>query len=664
MCGFLCVCVLFLSEIYDDIRSVLKSYVQEEHLDAATQEEVLAGLRAAGMFGDALTGGMGPQLGFGYEATAEAAGAGAEHAVASTHTLVGGGRLVPGKRYLNVRLRGGRAFVDNLQDDAEARTGGMHVLRLSMEMLGSRCVSAPVPATVEPSFCESFLFQLQDEEREMEPMAPLEQLAELHAPIHLLLTRESSLGTTTLVSSAFIEWRKVLVHGRLSLNIELKGGDELAIPVGLLEMDLEIVPLRMPPNPKELPVFVEYTSLQKQLKSDAELTAAVEARFHAYAKAWWSDFTCIRPLHQTRLIQIFGTSEDRSQKCVCTFVSPLRADRCLDSPLHAARFVRLIPYVKDVRVGGQRTEIWHSAHTILHKRAGDLEDHALLLCSLLLGFGLDAYVAIGTTHEKGAHIWVVTRGSAGAPPSEGSSGAPGGAAASGIVFWESLTGQRFELDNSEAQKALHHAGLGHSAAGAAAHTGAGGLAARAGVSPAFPFHRVHCLFNHRSFYANAQLDDDVHLIDWRLEMPSAWKSMNDRALGVLPRRPQIFLRAPTLHPISEEKALERKIRELVGNYRREYANVSGHSTIGDRHTSVSQTHLWPSDNMHVRAPPGHGSRAASDDMHPPSVARLVALRLTVLRLVCCVISVCASVVHLMERRFLLRARSGVGFVRE
>ena len=92
----------------------------------------------------------------------------------------------------------------------------------------------------------------------------------------------------------------------------------------------------------ELPVFVEYSSLQKQLQSDIDLTAAVDSRFHAYAKAWWHDFNCIRPLHQTRLIQIFGLSEERKQRCVCTFVSPLRADRCLDSPLHAARFVRLI----------------------------------------------------------------------------------------------------------------------------------------------------------------------------------------------------------------------------------------------------------------------------------------------------------------------------------
>jgi len=33
--------------------------------------------------------------------------------------------------------------------------------------------------------------------------------------------------------------------------------------------------------------------------------------------------------------------------------------------------------------------------------------HALLLCSLLLGFGLDAYVVIGASSD-GPHLWVLT----------------------------------------------------------------------------------------------------------------------------------------------------------------------------------------------------------------------------------------------------------------
>lgn len=56
---------------------------------------------------------------------------------------------------------------------------------------------------------------------------------------------------------------------------------------------------------------------------------------------------------------------------------------------------------------------------------GDCEDHATLLCSLLLGFGLDAYVCVGTKAKGTPHTWVLTRGTDGS-----------------ITFWESLTAHR------------------------------------------------------------------------------------------------------------------------------------------------------------------------------------------------------------------------------
>ena len=45
-------------------------------------------------------------------------------------------------------------------------------------------------------------------------------------------------------------------------------------------------------------------------------------------------------------------------------------------------------------------------HSLLSKGAGDIEDHAVLLCNLLLGFGLDVYVCIGA-HGDGVHFWVM-----------------------------------------------------------------------------------------------------------------------------------------------------------------------------------------------------------------------------------------------------------------
>lgn len=55
----------------------------------------------------------------------------------------------------------------------------------------------------------------------------------------------------------------------------------------------------------------------------------------------------------------------------------------------------------------------------------DCEDHALLLCSLLIGFGLNAYVCVGTKAKGAMHTWVVTIG-------------PDG----NTTFWESLTAHR------------------------------------------------------------------------------------------------------------------------------------------------------------------------------------------------------------------------------
>jgi centrosomal protein CEP76 len=124
---------------------------------------------------------------------------------------------------------------------------------------------------------------------------------------------------------------------------------------------------------------------------------------------------------------------------------PLEGNRLIDSPFHAARFVSLIPFQRKEAPGGQKVEIWHSIHSFLArvsfvssliflKGCGDCEDHSLLLCCLLLGFGLDAYVCVGTGGE-GPHTWVLTR----IYKTNG---------VRIITFWESLTGQRFEIGSS------------------------------------------------------------------------------------------------------------------------------------------------------------------------------------------------------------------------
>jgi centrosomal protein CEP76 len=144
-------------------------------------------------------------------------------------------------------------------------------------------------------------------------------------------------------------------------------------------------------------------------------------KFLDYANDWWADFKSIRPQHKSRLVKIFAETDDREAsvyKPVCSLIAPMIADRLLDSPLHAARFVSLIPFERLDSPGSEKVEVWHSMQAfltrvsykmlIIFQGCGDSEDHAVLLCNLLLGFGLDAYVIVGTNSE-GSHAWVLTR---------------------------------------------------------------------------------------------------------------------------------------------------------------------------------------------------------------------------------------------------------------
>ena len=130
----------------------------------------------------------------------------------------------------------------------------------------------------------------------------------------------------------------------------------------------------------------------------------------------------------------------------------------------------LIEYEHLQTLGGTagRSEVWSDLHTVLASRKGDVEEHALLLCSLLLGFRFDCFCAIGSTQSGDPHMWVVsveTDATVSAEPK--------------VTFWESLTGARYS----------HYAS--------------------ADAPSALKYGRIGCLFNHESFYANIQPDDSV-----------------------------------------------------------------------------------------------------------------------------------------------------------
>ena len=483
-----------------DIRSLLHQYISTNHLDLPRQQLLLSRLRQAGLISSPSS---------------------------FQHTT---GFVRPGKRYLQVFVDAGSAFVDEFIED-EVKRSAPALFTVHLHLLHHRHSSHPVVASVEPRFQHTFLFPLQDEDDQL-PLAPVASLLSIASPLHLALTRQDARGHQSLVATSAIEWRKALIHGSVALTVSLFSEDELTRPVGLLSMSLSLVPLKLPASPSALPVFVEKAAVTGRLAADASLCALLQQRFQAYSKAWWQEYNLSGPLHQQRLLTLFATSDHGDSAFVCTLLSPTRSLGGVESPMHAARFVRLLGYRREVRVGGGRREVVHSLNSLVARRWGDVEDHCFLLCSLLLGFGMDAFVCTGA-NAQGVHMVVVTRHDA-----------------QHLTLWDAVTGHRHDL-----------------------HTLHRHLPSRP-APPPLPLTRVFCLFNHRAFHANAQVEDDPRLLDWDVSAPSAWKSMKEDAIAVLPRRSPFALSPCTVEPVTAAAALESQLRHLLAAYRRQLANLS------------------------------------------------------------------------------------------
>jgi len=133
--------------------------------------------------------------------------------------------------------------------------------------------------------------------------------------------------------------------------------------------------------------------------------------------------------------------------------------------------VSLIPFHRESSLSGGRVGRWKSTFATLSTLHGDVEEHATLLCSLLLGWGLNAYVALGTIHSSVTststgvvqlHTWVATFCETGK-----------------VLFWESLTGEQVLIQNRDGSDV--------------------------GASVGHHFKEVWAIFRHDEFVVNTQV---------------------------------------------------------------------------------------------------------------------------------------------------------------
>uniref|UniRef100_A0A8C6LFE9 Centrosomal protein of 76 kDa n=1 Tax=Nothobranchius furzeri TaxID=105023 RepID=A0A8C6LFE9_NOTFU len=452
----------------------------------------------------------------------------------------------PSRRYLHLQVLGGKAFLEHLQEPEPLPGQVCSTFKLYLHFHNQRFHSKPVPCACEPDLREGFLLEMhKDGLGDGSKMVDATDMLSICDPVHFVLIKTDTSGETTLVSSYFLDWRIVLSSpsGKTCFAVELMGvGSECKVPAGVLTVSLELYP----PLSKHLNSDV----ISTQQSLERQRTAEKERLFLVYAKQWWREFLEIRPSHQSKLVKIFAQDENGVNRPVCSYVRVLRAGRLLESPRQAARFVSLLAHQRPPVVGGgAKQEQWCTLLAFLCRGKGDCEDHAALLCSLLLGFGLDAYMCVGTKAKGVSHAWVLTRGTDGT-----------------ITFWESLTAHRY----------LHRA----------VDPDAPPLALQ--PKPSSPYRTVGCVFNHQSFLANCQPSDAVELCVFDFQNPSRWKAMSEEALKSvcapasntsLPPLPPLC--APSVDPAAASNQLELEMRYLVSEHRKDLDLA----TVWDDHLS-------------------------------------------------------------------------------
>lgn len=145
-----------------------------------------------------------------------------------------------------------------------------------------------------------------------------------------------------MIGTKNVEWRSLLSNNSVAIHPEVRPVDLTHKgSLGVLTLNLDLAPHMLKSE------LLGEEQVQRQLELEAKHAQDTTQRFLEYSNNWWSEFKEIRPSHKQRLVKIYAETDDREGSCykpTCSLIQPMFADRILDSPLHAARFVSLIPF--------------------------------------------------------------------------------------------------------------------------------------------------------------------------------------------------------------------------------------------------------------------------------------------------------------------------------
>ena len=451
----------------------------------------------------------------------------------------------PGRRYVKVQILAGKAFTDYLSCEIEEES-----LSLECELFGQRFRSTKaLPAVDVPFKGESFI-ELPMLKRGNGGSEAL-QLLSIRQPMHLLLiSTNSKTNRKHVVAIGNAEWRSVLIRsGSVTISVQLTTGPSglsaglPCAPAGIVLLQLSITPALFPTvGVSALPQHLDAALLVSQQKTENARDAESMGRFLSQARVWYARYLSSGPSEfKSRPVKVIARCEDGIQYPVCCFLAHLRLGRQLPSPRHAARFVSLLRKREDdeeerrlllpgltggsLAFGSETSSCWCLLHTTLSSGSASKEEAAVLLCGLLLGFGLDAWCVVGRLKSGLGHVWVVTRGAMAAP-----------------TFWEPLTGKTYTLDHDYSPQS-------------------------------WPYHSIGSVFNDHCIAANLQPSHEPSqgMGSFLFEDPRAWSVLDVNKADVPgPSWVPLQLRASLSDPERKmEQQMEAGVKERLSKHRKQ-----------------------------------------------------------------------------------------------
>lgn len=352
------------SKIIDSIKDEVS---KDEGIQIKDKNVILQRLKADGVLSHVLgeiqkkRTGMGKNIIGGYEVS-KAAKRAPEHRE----------MLDPNKRYIIAKVYKGTGFADYIEPRND------EYLSLSISYQNQRYTSSPVTCSTDPVFDLTIHFELQGS-------YDTHTMLKENEPLVLVLQKQRENERPVILSTSLVDWRELLAHNSVDIDIgellnfmylEMKPTSRLLKgSVGVINLELDFEPGF---TKSEL---CSKLIVQNQQDSEKKLDSEAGAKFLEYAKDWDMEYKGMRKSHKNRLVKIYVETDDRNAayRPSCSLIYPMMADRILDSPYHAARFVSLLPFQRLEDFEKDRIEIWNSMQAFLTRGCGDVEDHSVLL---------------------------------------------------------------------------------------------------------------------------------------------------------------------------------------------------------------------------------------------------------------------------------------------